>query len=331
MPAMANTPLVEEETASRLIKYKVDFGIDGDPACHVAVEIFWPCGSMLPVVLFCLPGGAMNRRFYDLADKDARFSFAKQMAARGFVCVIVDLPGVGDSDRPRDGYELTPARVTDILAQTHERVCADISAGKIDDDLPPLPQHQSIGIGHSFGAMFTVLQQRHSRPHTAIALLGFATHGLPEYLSADALALATDTRAVRAQLVPLAKKMFRESYPEMGSSAGSELYGGANADRDAVQALKAARDRLLPVPAFMSILPGNVAPEAADIDVPVFVALGEADFVKPPDNANAGFGRSPAVDLLMLPDTGHSFFLFESRAFLFDRLAQWARGVADIK
>ena len=40
---------------------------------------------------------------------------------------------------------------------------------------------------------------------------------------------------------------------------------------------KAARDKMLPLPAFLSMLPGNVAPEAARIDVPLLLALGESE------------------------------------------------------
>lgn len=327
---MASMDGVDEAAASRSLRYALDFGIADDPAAVIAVDVFWPRETLLPIVLFCLPGGGMNRRFYDLAGADARYSFARQMAARGFISVLIDPPGIGDSDRPQDGYALTPARITDILTQLHTRVCQDLRSGAVDADLPALPQLQTIGVGHSMGAMLTVLQQEQTQCHAAVALLGFATHGLPQYLSAEARALAADTQAVRAQMVPLARQMFAAPYPDIRHDSGNELYGGAAAEPEAVQALKAARDRLLPVPAFMSILPDNVAPEAAQLKVPVFQALGERDFVRQSNQPKAGFAASCAVEFVSLADTGHSFFLFKSRAYLFDRLARWARGVADI-
>lgn len=326
----ATASLAQAPSRSSVLRYAVDFGIADDPATEVAVEVFWPEGTMLPIALFCLPGGAMNRQFYNLDGGEDRFSFAAQMTARGLVCILVDLPGTGDSDRPVDGYELTPKRITHILQQTYTQVCDDIKTGAISPDLPPLPQLQTVGLGHSMGAMFSILQQAEYAPHAALAVLGFATHGLPQFLSSEAQKVAKDTDAVRAQMVPLAKKMFPEAYAHLGSSGNSEMFGSTHANREAVQALKAAREPLLAVPAFMSMLPGNVAPEAAQIRVPVFAAYGALDFVKQPSQTNqenAGFEQSPAVEQLTLPDTGHSFFLFESRSFLFDRLAQWACGL----
>ena len=120
--------------------------------------------------------------------------------------------------------------------------------------------------------------------------------------------------------------MFRDPYPGIGRSAdGNQLYAGAKAESAGVEAIKAARERLLPVPAFMSMLPGNVAPEAAKIEVPVFVGLGELDMAGPPLEAPKAFTGSPAVSFHLLPQAGHSHFLFASRVGLFDQLADWAK------
>jgi pimeloyl-ACP methyl ester carboxylesterase len=95
-----------------------------------------------------------------------------------------------------------------------------------------------------------------------------------------------------------------------------------------VQALKAASgEPVLPLPAYHSMLPGNVAFEAAQIDVPVFLGVGERDMVGPPHQVPAAFTKSSDVTLLVLPEAGHSHFLFPSRKRLFDRLATWARSV----
>jgi hypothetical protein len=72
------------------------------------------------------------------------------------------------------------------------------------------------------------------------------------------------------------------------------------------------------------MLPGNVAPEAASIDVPVFVGLGELDMAGPPQDAPKAFTGSAAVTFYLLPKAGHSHFLFEARRGLFDCLAEWA-------
>lgn len=310
---------------SRVLRYDVGFDIPGDAADSMAVEVFWPRSGVRPLAWFCLPGGAMNRHFYDLQGKDGAFSFARQLADRGFVSILVDTPGIGESDRPADGYALTPQRLIAALDRVHARVCEDLQAGRISDDLPPLEGLKTVGVGHSMGALLTVLQQAAGRAHAAIVVLGFGLQGLPAYLPPEVKAMAEDTGAVRGRLVELARQMFREPYPKVQSSGRRDFYGSAGADRTAVQALRRARDRLLPVTAFMSMLPGNVAPEAAAIDVPVYTAFGDADFIGPPEDPAAGFTASPSVRRQVLPSTGHSFFLFESRTALFDGLADWAR------
>ena len=108
---------------------------------------------------------------------------------------------------------------------------------------------------------------------------------------------------------------------------GAALYAGKSAEPAGVEAIKAARQPLLPVTAFMSMLPGNVAPEAAQIDVPVFVGLGERDMAGPPLEAPKAFTSSPAVRFELLAGAGHSHFLFPARRQLFDQLAAWAGGL----
>jgi pimeloyl-ACP methyl ester carboxylesterase len=75
------------------------------------------------------------------------------------------------------------------------------------------------------------------------------------------------------------------------------------------------------------MIPGNVAPEAAQIEVPVLLMLGEHDMAGPPAEAPRAFSASPDVRLEILPGAGHSHFLFPARTQAYARLAAWARRV----
>ncbi|TDU32096.1 alpha-beta hydrolase superfamily lysophospholipase [Panacagrimonas perspica] len=303
--------------------------LDGEPALHSAATVFLPADhDSASTALVCLAGGNMNRRYFDLqTEGDDSFSFAAQMTARGFIVVTIDHLGLGDSSRPQDGYALTP----DVLARANAHATADVLArlreGRLAPDLPPMPALRSLGVGHSMGAMLTTLQQAQARRHAGIALLGFSTRGLPKFVPEDVRVLASDPVAVRARLVEFARRLFVVPYPRIRSSGGNnaELYGSDAADPRGVAALKAATDSLLPVPAFLSMIPGNVALEAAQIDVPVFLGLGERDMAGPPAEAPRAFTASPQVRLEVFAGAGHSHFLFASRVDLFDRLAEWAR------
>jgi pimeloyl-ACP methyl ester carboxylesterase len=307
--------------------FRVDAGITlpGEGALSIAVEVVAPAQPK-PVALVCLPGGAMKRRYYDLrVDGDHSYSFVEQMARRGFISVLVDPLGVGESSRPADSYALT----AEVLAQANAnalKVALDkIRNGSAINGMDAIPKVTSAGVGHSMGALLTIVQQAAYRQHAGIAVLGFSTRGLPEYLMGEARELAQDPAAARREVARLARATFREDYPWLGRTAeGSALYASRSAEAQGVEAIKAARERLLPVTAFQSMLPGNVAPEAARIDVPVLVALGEHDMAGPPLDAPKAFTASPAVTFKLLPGAGHSHFLFASRVELFDALAQWA-------
>jgi pimeloyl-ACP methyl ester carboxylesterase len=106
------------------------------------------------------------------------------------------------------------------------------------------------------------------------------------------------------------------------------MFASDRADVRGIAALKlAGKEPILPIPSFHSILPGNVAPEAASIDVPVFLGVGDRDIVGPPGEVPSAFPRSPRVVLHVMPETGHSHFLFNTRFALFDAIATWTRSL----
>ncbi|ULQ48154.1 alpha/beta fold hydrolase [Flagellatimonas centrodinii] len=303
--------------------------LPGEPPLTVAASLWWP-RQPPTAVLVCLPGGNMNRRYYDLQVAGAvpTFSFAEAMVAEGFLVAALDHLGVGDSSRPEDGWVLTPELLTAANAAAVAALLTGLRSGTLVRDRPSLPALRALGVGHSMGAMMTLLLQAASAPFAGLALLGFATRGLPQF-APPPLRDTTDPDVLRPQLTAIAKSMFGTAYPRLGGGGGggnrAELYGSAQADPRGVAALKAATDNLLPVPATLSMAPGNVATEARAVDVPVFIGVGERDMTGPPEAIPASFPASPAVTLEVLPDTGHSHFLFPSRSRLFARLGAWAR------
>lgn len=291
---------------------------------HIAATLFEPgTGTADPILLVCLPGGGMNRGYFDLMpdDGDAAFSFARQMSVRGFHVLTIDHLGIGDSSRPADGYALD----AELLAAANNEALSQV----VVDLRRSMPTLCSVGVGHSMGAMLTLVQQAQHTPHAAIALLGFSTRGLPDYTPPGLADLAKDPRALREQLPALARRMFRQPYPKVQRDPQAKgIFGGSAAQPLGVAALKAASDEpLLPLPAYHSMLPGNVAPAAARIDVPVFLAVGDRDMAGPPQQIPAAFTASQDIELQVLPDTGHAHFLFAARHQLFDRLAVWTRYV----
>ena len=274
----------------------------------------------------------MTLRYVELAvEGDDSFSFAKQMVARGVVGILSDHLGIGESYRPTDGYAVTAEVVAKANAHATEQIIAKLRDGTLTPELPALKSLVTLGVGHSMGAMMTLLQQAQYRQHAGIALLGFSTRGLPEYMPPQVRELANDTAAVRAKLPKLARAMFVQPYPVIKPSPQSSgIYAGKNADPRGAAAVKQVTDALLPVPAFLSMIPGNVLPEAKQVAVPVFLGLGELDMAGPPHEIPASFPASRDITLYLIREAGHSHFLFPARGELFDRLAVWARTVGAV-
>lgn len=316
------------------IEIRVDAGVSlpNEAGLQIAASVFIPDAVEFPaptLVWVCLPGGGMTRRYYDLPiEADSSFSFAQQMAARGFVVVLLDHLGIGESSRPADGYALAAHLVAAANAHATNEIMARLRQGRLSAQLAALPKLRSIGVGHSMGAMMTTVQQAEHKQHIGIALLGFSTRGLPEYLSPKTQALAKDTEAVRAALPGLAREMFQQPYPVIKPNlqAGA-IYNGKGADPRGSSAIKQVSDALLPLPAFLSMLPGNVLPEAQQIREPVFLGLGERDMAGPPHEIPASFSGSRDVTLYIIAEAGHSHFLFPTRLELFQRLADWAKSL----
>lgn len=294
-------------------------------AMQIAASVFLPPQpEQATLVWVCLPGGGMTRPYFDLPI-DESFSFARQMAARGFVVITLDHLGIGGSSRPADAYALTLDVLAQASANATDAILRRLREGMLAEGVPAMTTLRSLGIGHSMGAMMTTVQQAQHAQHVGIVLLGFSTRGLPDYLPSSAKNLGHDE--ARAQAPQLARAMFGgQPYPVIKPSPQSgAIYGGKGADPRAAEAIKAVACPLLPVPAFVSMLPGNVKPEAQQIGVPVYLGLGEKDMAGPPHEAPASFSASNDVTLYVMPGAGHSHFLFPIRLELFQRLADWAQ------
>ena len=314
----------------RTLQIPVDIPLDDSEALVIAVEIFAPEPERLvhpALLLACLPGGGMNRRYFDLVlGDDESTSFARQLAIQGAIVVTIDPLGIGGSTRPDNGFALSPDLLAAANAQALDWVLDQLRRGALFQDWPDLAEIAVIGVAHSVGCLLTVLQQAAFHSFDGLALLGFSNRGLPQVLTLEEKAFAGHGEAARAALHRLARTRFTEPYPQLtGTQQGRELFGRAKVERKAVEALAPARDRLLPQVATLVLIPGSIASDCGGIDVPVFLALGDLDFCGPPHDIPASFPKSPDVTLLILPETGHTHFIFPSRVTLFRRLHDWAR------
>ena len=302
------------EPLSRQVVLRVDVSDVAPPGCgELALEVIPPAGTP-HAALFCFPGGGMTRRYFDLAAPG--YSFARYASERGFLVVLVDHPGTGDSDPPGDGWTLTPAAVASIEAAAVDRALAKLS--------PSVPV---LGIGHSMGAHLLLHQQAIGGAFDGLALLGWAGRGLPEYLDPADLALgqlaASDPEAFAARLVASARRRFPGPLP-LGRGGGAEFLIKNPMPDEARQALAAARGPLLAACGHASMIPGSARRAAAAIDVPVFLGVGEHDIATEHRLIPNEFPASGDITLYVLPGAGHNHNVEPGREQLWERVTSWA-------
>ena len=304
---------------------------------HVVADVFTrrelSASTVAPpaVAICCLPGGGMSRRYFDL-DVPAElgnYSMARHLAQAGFVVVTLDHPGIGDSDRPDDGYTLDPGTVADVNHVAFATVIARLRDGTASAEVAPVPDVVSIGLGHSMGALLTVHQQARHPSHSGLALLGFSGGGLRSQLNDAELAVADNPAAARAALVELTRARWGEPLPR-GSTATSPMLVRGDPPAAALEAIGASSTSLLALCGLTSMLPGASRAELDAIDVPVFLGVGELDITGPPHAIPAHFPASRDVTLFVLPDSGHNHNVDAGRVALWDRVARWARDVGNI-
>jgi pimeloyl-ACP methyl ester carboxylesterase len=283
--------------------------IAGERSLSLAADVYRPERGEPTAVLFCFPGGGLDRRWFDLAAPGR--SFARAMTARGCAVATIDSLGWGESSRPKDGFALVPEVIAAANAEAVDALAAELPPGL-----------RRVGVGHSLGALLTVVQQAEHESFDAVVLLGATTRGLRVVLSDEELAYADRPEAVRAELVRLARKRSRgEAWFELPMAARAGAIFNGSADPAALAAMRAIACEVVSVPALFSMLPGCSAPWAARVRVPVFLGVGERDITGPPHELPAEFPASRDVTLHVQPGAGHSHFAFATCEGLFEHVA----------
>jgi alpha-beta hydrolase superfamily lysophospholipase len=306
---------------------RVDVSDVAPAGCRtLALEVVAPApvAAAPPVVLFCFPGGGMSRRYFDLTAPG--YSFAEYASERGFVVILADHPGVGDSDAPDDGWTLTPETVARVNAAAVGRMLAALESGGVAG-LPPLRPAAVVGVAHSAGAHVLIHHQAHHPQFDGVILLGWCGRGLPEYLEDDERVLSSAPGELAAHLVAGAKRRHAEPLAVLPRGS-SRLLVASSMPASVHQALVDARSPLLAVVGYAAMVPGSAGPAAGRIDVPVFVGVGEHDIAVEHHAIPAEFPASRDITLFVLQGAGHNQNVEAGRGQLWARMTDWADDLA---
>jgi alpha-beta hydrolase superfamily lysophospholipase len=306
---------------------------------HVVAMTAWlpASAAMPPVALFAAPGGGYTRHYYDIhVPGHERYSQAEAHAASGFVFIAYDPLGVGDSStqRLRDYTIAQLAAANDAAVREVRR---RLLTGRLSDALPPLPGLTCIGLGQSMGACLTIAMQGRYRSFDAIAPLGYsAIHTvLPQRdVAARERALQAHARiGIRASRDISVEESSREVadfvYPFHWEDVPREIVEADMAGGYPLRKTAPAWGSLTVPPCAVQMMTrGIVADEAAAVEVPVLIAMGERDVCPQPHAEPAAYRSSRDVSLHIVPRMAHMHNFASTRERLWSRIEAWARRVA---
>jgi pimeloyl-ACP methyl ester carboxylesterase len=298
-----------------------------------------------PVLCFGFPGGGYSRAYFTFdMPGGSGGGEAGWHVARGWVFVACDPLCVGDGDTPTD-----PAKVTfeHIAAANHamvDEVLARLARGSLAGGFPAVTDPVTLGIGQSMGGAFTIVQQGQRRTFDAIGVLGFSAiqtrlwtaPGSPERSQRF---VPRGSSALVADLAPDEVPVPQLTADDAGLPVIAAGFHYDDVPRGIVEAdlvdfpfrrgvMPAWGTAKTPACAINLLSPGVVAPEAAVIDVPVLVGVGERDVVPDPHEEPRAYRRSPDVTVYICPRMAHMHNFASTREAFWRRLHLWGSAVA---
>lgn len=293
--------------------------ITGGEPLHIAAWVFVPDAvPTVPTVVTLFAGGTYDRRYYHFeVPGRSDYSMAEYLRARGHIVVLPDLLGVGSSDRAKVQRQATREVVAAASHAAVEQIYARLRGGSLSDSLPPLARFVKVGGGHSMGGFMTITQQAAHRTFDLCLILGY---------TADAVHLTIGGRLVRADAGGI-----DTSQPDYGSGKRGVLRDTFHWDNVPADVLAVDDALAVEVPYIIgaqAATGGIVRDDAANIDVPIYINLGERD-VSPDPYAEPGFYRaSRDITLHILPRSAHCQNFANTRVEMYDRIDRWVRDQA---
>jgi len=328
---------------SRCLELRIDIaaGLGARAPIQIAMTAFLPSHSSAPaepIAIFAVPGGGYSRGYFDMRfPGHGGYSEADYHTDHGFIFVACDPVGVGDSTLPE------PADITfEMLAATYDAAVREVSrrlvAGSLLEGFPAVPSLRKVGIGQSMGGKVTVLAQGRHQTFDGIAVLGASAihtvlpqpskaqyeaarvgHARKRGTAVDAGSVAESSRSIADFVFPFHWEDIPSDILEADMSGGYPL-------------------RRVPAPPFGSLTippcavtmmsPGAIANEAAAVEVPVLVGVGERDVCPQPLAEPAAYRNSHDVAVYVVPRMAHMHNFASTRVMLWDRIETWASRVA---
>lgn len=296
--------------------------VTGGKTITIAAWLFFPDDPARlgdrPTAMVLLNGGSYDKRYFHIEiPGHPDYSTARHLADLGNIVLVPDHLGMGDSSRVPDQKKATRHIVALANHAAVSQFQARLRSGDLHPALPAFPDVATIGGGHSMGGMQTLVQQAAHRSYDAIMILGYTVQGVHMTMGGKKI------RA--ADFLPP-----EGTSPDYTTNDRTKLREGFHWE-DVPEEVIAADDAIATETAASigldSIRTGIVVDDAATIDVPVYLCLGERD-VSPDPHAEAGyFKRVTDFTLHILPRSAHCQTFASTRRTMWNRMHAWARSI----
>jgi pimeloyl-ACP methyl ester carboxylesterase len=310
----------------KAVSFDVSAALDSAQPLSQSALIFAPeDATRAKGVLVCLPGGTYDKNYWHLeVAGHPGYSFGEHLAGCGFVVVAVDHLGVGASDDfpGHAGLESMARGDAEVVRQIRASIANCSFVPDLPTDLPV------VGVGHSMGACLTTMVQAMASSYDAVALLGYGI---------DVSNVDNTTSGV--DLESSIQQNFQVLQSLSGAADGAtswtvprtilrELFYSPDVPSAVVDADDLSLSRI-PARANAEVVsPGFVSPYAAAIEVPVFLAFGEArDTSSDPHQELMNYRSATDVSLYLVPGSHHCHNMAMTRAQLWDRISRWIPSV----
>ncbi len=287
---------------------------------NIAAWLFFPDElvklSDKPVTMVLLNGGSYDKRYYHVEIPGfPGYSTAQHLAELGNIVLVPDHLGMGESTRVPDQKKATRHIVALANHAAITQFYARLQSGDLHCDLPAIPRFIKIGAGHSMGGMQTIVQQAAYTSYQAVMMLGYTAQGVHFTMGGKKLRAADFLPSTSLDYTSNDRTQLREGF------YWDDVPAEVIAADDAIAVETPANIGL------DSIRTAIIVDDAAQIDVPVYICLGERD-VSPDPHAEPGyFKRSTDITLHILPRSAHCQNFASTRHEMWNRMHAWARSI----
>lgn len=296
---------------------KVKLSPDGWRPYRLVGELCYPGTPDNKVLQVLVSGSGYGPVYWDFPYQPDTYSYQRAALRAGYATFNFYRLGIGESDHPL-GATLTVDNQAHVLSEV-------ISALTAARDYAAV-----VTVGHSFGSVIAIANALNQPEQVdGIVLTGYAHNTNPDFTMA--MRTGVDAAAFKG---PFAGRIIDPSYllskPE---TRGDTFYTRANAEPEVI-----ATDELNRQPTAVGeaiTASKYFGPQSRELQVPVFMLLGEDDFVvcggalDCRDHAatirheQSFFGPSACLEMVVLDDTGHDANLHRNAPQSFAYMLDW--------